>query len=111
MTRALPHMNGEESLARRVNSGGGCDFLRVALRRTLDGLIAGALLGRLLGARQVEAGVDERHVAEGLRVIALLASQVRLVLLGQQAEVVADGEQALEQLFGVGTAADRDIGV
>src|SRR5258708_9086619 len=50
-------------------------------------------------------------MAEGLREVALQALGPGLVLLGEQAEVVADGEQALEQLLGVGQPADRDVGV
>src|SRR5262249_33306009 len=58
-----------------------------------------------------EGGVDQRHVAEGLREVALLAARLGFVLLGEQAEVVADGEQALEQYLGILTPADLDPGV
>ena len=50
-------------------------------------------------------------MAEGLRKVAHLALVDRVVLLGQQAKVVADRQQALEQGLGVVDPADGDIGV
>ena len=50
---------------------------------------------------RLKAVLISADMAEGLREVALLALLARLVLLGQQAEIVADGEQALEQLLRV----------
>src|SRR5919204_1472941 len=52
----------------------------------------------LLGALQVEGTVHERHVREGLREVAELAAELRVVLLGEQAEVGAEREEPLEEL-------------
>jgi hypothetical protein len=41
-------------------------------------------------------GDDERHVAEGLREVPQLALPARVVLLGEQAQVVPEREQPLE---------------
>jgi UDP-N-acetyl-D-mannosaminuronic acid transferase (WecB/TagA/CpsF family) len=45
--------------------------------------------------------VHERDVAEGLREVADQPSRPRVVLLGEEADVVAQVEQALEALAGV----------
>ena len=47
---------------------------------------------------QVERGLDQRHVAERLRRVADLALVPGVVLLAEQADVVAQREQPLEQL-------------
>src|SRR3546814_15407414 len=70
-----------------------------------------ALLGRTAAAAQVVAGVDQADMRERLREVAELAAEPRVVLLGEQAEVVAQCEQALEQRLGVAPAADHGVGV
>ena len=45
-----------------------------------------------------ERGADEREVGERLREVAELAAGDRVVFLGEQADVVAEVEQPLEQL-------------
>src|SRR5258708_32280003 len=57
----------------------------------------GALFRRALGTGQVERGIDQRDMRERLREIAELASQPRIVFLGQQAAVVGQGQQPLAQ--------------
>ena len=52
-----------------------------------------------------QRGVDQREVGERLREVAELAAGDRVVLLGQQADVVAQAEQALEELARLGDAA------
>src|SRR4051794_25114465 len=47
--------------------------------------------------RQVVRRVDETDVREGLREVAQLPPRRRVVLLGEQAEIVRDAEQFLEQ--------------
>src|SRR5919198_102574 len=51
----------------------------------------------LLGALEVEGAVHERHVREGLREVAELAAELRVVLLGEEAEVGAEREELLEE--------------
>ena len=51
--------------------------------------------------------VDERHVGERLREIADQPPRHRVVLLGQQAEVVAEVEQPLEELAGIVVAPEH----
>ncbi len=48
-------------------------------------------------AVQVQRGLDQRHVAEGLRGVADLALIPRVVFLAEQPDVVAQGQQPLEQ--------------
>src|SRR4029077_18252158 len=48
--------------------------------------------------REGEGRSDERQVREGLREVPELPLRDRVVLLGQQADVVAQVEQPLEQL-------------
>ena len=60
-------------------------------RRGSDACPSGVLpvARRTVLARQVEGGVDQRHVREGLREIADHALRAGIVLLRQQADVVA----------------------
>ena len=58
-------------------------------------------------AGQAVGGVDERDVREGLREVADEAPRHRVVLLGEEAEVVAQREQALEERPRVVDAADQ----
>src|SRR4051812_40663655 len=55
------------------------------------------LLGRRLGllAREQQRAVDEPDVAEGLREVADETARARVVLLGEQADVIDQAEQAL----------------
>src|SRR5579875_1203665 len=48
----------------------------------------GALLRRAFCARQIEGGIDQRDMREGLREIAELAPLVRVVFFGEQADIV-----------------------
>src|SRR2546423_3381466 len=48
--------------------------------------------------RQVVCGVDQRHVAEGLRHVAEHAAVADVVLLGEQADVVAKIKQPLVEI-------------
>jgi len=80
--------------------------------RPADGLNSErlALLRRAVAAREVEGRVDERDVRERLREVAHLPPALRVVLLGEQADVVANGEQALEEPLGVvATAKEREV--
>src|SRR4051795_1157903 len=56
------------------------------------------LVGRAAVGRQVAGGVDQGHVAERLGEVAYQAARAGVVLLRQQAEVVAQREQPLESL-------------
>src|SRR5689334_563549 len=80
---------------------------RAALMRTSRPIVYGpramggplgatAMLGRAVLAQQVARGVHDRHVRKGLREVAEQASGVRIVFLGEQSHVVADGQHALE---------------
>src|SRR5919198_4058631 len=52
----------------------------------------------LVRALEVVRAVHERDVREGLREVAELAAELRVVLLGEQAEVGAEREEPLEEL-------------
>src|SRR5947208_2240898 len=76
----------------------------------------GALLHRLPGARsrgagEVERRADERDVRERLRKITQLPPELRRELLGEQANIVAQGKQALEEGTRILPAADQLEGV
>ena len=55
--------------------------------------------GERIRAAQPEGGIDQRDVGEGLREVAHQPSGQRVVLLGEQAEVVAQGQEPLEELL------------
>src|SRR5690349_11003464 len=57
--------------------------------------------------RKIVGAVDERDVREGLRKIAQLAFETRVVFLGQQANVVAQSKQPLEETMRVFVTAHR----
>ena len=57
-----------------------------------------ALLRRALRLHEIECGVDEPDVRETLREVADQAPLAQVVLLGQEAEIVAKLQQALEEL-------------
>ena len=63
---------------------------------------AGLLVAADLGRR-----VDQRHVGEGLGEVSDQSTGHRVVLLGQQAQVVAQVEQAIEELAGIVLAAEQ----
>jgi hypothetical protein len=56
---------------------------------------------------EVERGLDQRHVAEGLREVADLPVVAGVVLLAEQPDVVAHGQQPLEQLHRLIRPADQ----
>src|SRR5215204_284438 len=58
---------------------------------------------------EVQGGHDQRHVAERLREVAELAPQARVVLLGEQADVVAEREQTLEERSRLRPAAGEGV--
>src|SRR3954467_1099685 len=60
----------------------------------------GALLERLLFLAEVQGGVDEGHVREGLREVAEEAARRGIVFLGEEAHIVGEAKQPLEQLAG-----------
>src|ERR1700722_13956354 len=60
------------------------------------GLGVEPLLRRALRQRKIMRAVDEADMREGLRKIAELALAARVVLLGEQSDIVAQGEQPLE---------------
>ena len=73
--------------------------------------MVGSLRGGTLGLQQVMGGVDQADVGEGLGEIAQLAAGARVVLLGQQAEVVAHRQEALEQRRRVVGPVELDVGI
>ncbi len=63
------------------------------------------------GSREGVCAIDEREVAERLGKVAELPAGRRVVLLGEQAEIVAVGEQPLEQRGGLVQSAGDSIGI
>src|SRR4051812_12715947 len=57
--------------------------------------------------RQAQGRVDQGDVAEGLREVADLALQARVPLLGEEAQVVAERQELLEELAGLVDPADH----
>src|SRR3954467_11871943 len=78
---------------------------------TLGCLLLGALLDWLRFLAQVHRGIDQRDVREGLREVAQLAAAARVGFLGEQADVVGEAAQALEQLARLGAPAEQDQAV
>src|SRR5260370_4300194 len=68
-----------------------------------------ALLRRALRAGQVVGSVDQRDVREGLWKISDLATEARVVLLREKSDIVAQRQQALEKLAGLGEAPLQDV--
>src|SRR5271167_2878973 len=68
-----------------------------------------ALLRGPLRAGQVVGGIDQRDVREGLWEVPDLAREVRVVLLCEKSDIVAQGQQALEKLAGLVDASLQDI--
>src|ERR1035438_7102069 len=56
---------------------------------------------------QVERGLDERHMAEGLRRVADLPRVPRVILLAEQADIIAQREQPVEELMRLLAPADH----
>ena len=65
------------------------------------GVRAPALFRRLVTVRQVVGGIDQRDMREGLRKVPNLPSPRDVILLRQQPDIVAKGQQTLEQRLGV----------
>src|ERR1700731_4495062 len=68
----------------------------------------GTLFGWTLASRQIESGIDKGDVREGLREVPELASEAWIVFLRQKADIVAQGQQALEQFAGLADAPLQD---
>src|SRR6266851_1540548 len=60
---------------------------------------------------EVERGLDERHMAERLRRVADLTRIPGVVFLAEQADVVAQREQPVEELMCLFVADDHEKGV
>src|SRR5918992_499270 len=71
---------------------------RIMMISSSCGLLIRALLCGFLALAQVERGVDERHVRKRLREVAEQAPRDRVVFLGEEANVVGEAEQPLEEL-------------
>lgn len=56
-----------------------------------------ALLCGSLGSDQVMCGVHKSHMRKGLWEVAQLPLPARVVFLGKQSHIVAQGQQALEK--------------
>jgi hypothetical protein len=65
-----------------------------------------AVLG--FGALELDGGVDEAHVAEGLREGAQLLAAVGVDLLGEEADVVGPAKQLLEEIASTLDLAGED---
>jgi hypothetical protein len=66
----------------------------------------GGAEGAVLAERDCRA--DQREMGEGLREVAELALGVRIVFLGEQPDIVAEGEQSLEERAGFVVPALED---
>ena len=64
-----------------------------------------------LGSSESVRRVHELEVGERLREVANLALTANVVLLGQQAEVVAQAQEVPEQILGIPGAANAHQGV
>src|SRR5271170_4539477 len=67
------------------------------------------MLCRTFNRHEVVGRIDQRNVGEGLRKISELTSKNRIVLLGQQANVIAQPEQTLEEIPRLLMAAGQRI--
>jgi hypothetical protein len=65
--------------------------------------------GRFLLSRQIEGAVDEGDVGERLREIADEPARLRIVLLAEQADIVAQSNQAIEQFDGFVHSIIQDV--
>src|SRR5262245_21165572 len=82
-----------------------------ARRLRPDRRLASTLLGGLAPAGQVVGGVDESDMREGLWEVADQTAGLDVVLFRQQAEVVAQLEQSIEQAFAFLRAPRQDQGI
>ena len=64
--------------------------------------------GRRCRQRQQMRSVHERHVRQSLRKIAEHPASMNIVLLGQQADIIAQCEQSLEERLPFIAAAGQD---
>src|ERR1700691_1370334 len=80
-------------------------FSKVVCPRVGSILAAGG--GRLIVARQMGGGVDHGGVRKGLRKISEKTLCRGVVFLGEQAEIVCEGKQALEQFYRILAPADQ----
>jgi hypothetical protein len=55
------------------------------------------------------ASQDQRQVRKRLCEVADLASQLRVILLGEKRKMITEGKQALEEFLGLGYAASEGI--
>jgi hypothetical protein len=73
--------------------------------------VPGPLLTRLLGPCDVVLRIDQGDMGEGLRKISQQPLGIGVILFRQQAEVVAQRKNSLEQFACVVTPADKNVGV
>src|SRR5579871_2701286 len=67
------------------------------------------LVCRPFRVRQVHGCIDEPDVAKGLGKIPDEPTCVRIVLLGEETDIIAESQQSFERLLGVGVAAEQGI--
>src|SRR5262249_35789984 len=79
------------------------------LNHRLDIVLSRALIQRLLEPCQVERTVDERYMGECLRKITDQAAGTRIEFLAQHSDVIAQGQQSVEQATGVRQAIFQDV--
>src|SRR5437868_1119624 len=72
-------------------------------------LLRGLASSVLAGAPEIECRVDERDVRERLGKVAQLPPLARVVLLREKPDVIAQGEEPLEQAARVVVAALKDV--
>lgn len=89
----------------------GLSLVLLALRKSRGANLAsafGAFADRgAAGGFEEAGGVEEADVGEGLGEVAGEAAGLGVVALGEEADVVADGEEALEEAAGVLVAAEE----
>src|ERR1700720_2059212 len=79
--------------------------------RHLEPRVSGALLAWLRHAGNVVCRVDQRNMEKGLRKVADHALSAGVILLAEQADVVAQADEPLKQALCVGGTSDQYIGV
>src|SRR5215471_7702879 len=77
----------------------------------LDNAMPGTLLGRLAIVREIARGVDQSKMRKGLWEISDLQTRAWFVLFAEQSDVIAQGEQIMEQAQCVLTATQHEIGI
>ena len=78
------------------------------------GRVVRPLLGRawrvlMFGVAEVERGAEQRDVRERLRKVAHLPLETRVVFLGEQAEVIAQREEPLEEAQRIIATAEQYV--